>query len=165
MGTENIFAIPAAEAKTNSAPRVLVVDDDISTHRLTVTVLVDAGYDVESAQDGAAGWEMLQAKDYDLIITNNHMPRMTGIEMIAKIRSTRLAAAIIMTTEILPTNVFAHNPWLKPNAWLKRPFSKDELVGTVKKVLFQAGNRKQFFEGVRQSAERMNSQAGSLKRW
>ena len=155
MGTENAFVIPATETKTNSAPRVLVVDDDISTHRFTVAVLVHADYKVESATEGAAGWQMIQASGYDLIVTNNHMPKMTGMEMIAKIRSARMTAAIIMTTAILPLNVFAHNPWLKPEALLKRPFSREELLDTVKNVLSQAGNRKQFFKGVRQSAEGM----------
>jgi len=42
-------------------------------------------------QDGAAGWESLQTYDYDLVITDNKMPRMTGVEMIGKLRSANMA--------------------------------------------------------------------------
>jgi DNA-binding response OmpR family regulator len=100
-----------------------------------VNVLIDAGYDVESARDGAAGWETLQAKQYDLVITDNHMPRLTGMEMIAKLRSAHMSIAIILATRTFPANIIAHNPWLKPDAALQRPCSSNDLVTAVKKIL------------------------------
>jgi DNA-binding NtrC family response regulator len=42
---------------------------------------------------------------------------------------------IIMATGHLPTNEFMRKPWLKPNATLQRPFTNDELLEAVKKVL------------------------------
>src|SRR5512140_1791192 len=107
----------------NSPHRILVVDDDSNARQLSLEVLTGAGYDVEGAEDGAAGWEALQAKSYDLVITDNKMPRMTGIEMIAKLRSARRAIPVIMATGALPIREFARKPWLKPDATLPRPFS------------------------------------------
>ena len=115
--------------------RILVVDDDSDTRQLSVDVLAGSGYDVEAVLDGAAGWEALQVNRYDLIITDNKMPRMTGIEMIEKLRSARMAVPVIMATGDLPTHEFARKPWLKPDAMLERPFSNDDLLETVKKVL------------------------------
>jgi DNA-binding response OmpR family regulator len=135
MGIEVVSAIALAGAKTNSPRRILVVDDDNETRQLSVDALVDAGYDVESARDGAAGWEALQVKDYDLVITDNHMPRLTGMEMIAKLRFARRSVSIILATRTFPANIIAHNPWLKPDASLQTPCSNDDLVATVKKIL------------------------------
>ena len=135
MGKEITSTIASAGVKTNSPQRILVVDDDNDTRQLCVKVLVDAGYDVDSTRDGAAGWKALQVKDYDLVITDNHMPRLTGMEMIAKLRSAHMQVPIILATRIFPANIIAHNPWLRPDASLQRPCSQDDLVATAKKIL------------------------------
>jgi DNA-binding response OmpR family regulator len=119
----------------NSAHRILVVDDDSDTRQLSVDILADSGYDVDAVMDGAAGWEALQASRYDLAITDNKMPRMTGVEMIEKLRSARMTLPVIMATGQLPLNEFARKPWLKPTATLQRPFTNDDLLEAVKKVL------------------------------
>jgi DNA-binding response OmpR family regulator len=120
--------------------RILVVDDDSDTRQLSVDVLVGSGYDVDAVIDGAAGWEALQTSSYDLTITDNKMPRMTGIELIEKLRSARMTIPVIMATGQLPMNEFARKPWLKPTATLQRPFSNDDLLEAVKKVLRPDGN-------------------------
>ena len=125
---------------TNSPKRILVVDDDSDTRQLSVDVLVGSGYDVDAVIDGAAGWEALQNASYDLAITDNKMPRMTGIEMIEKLRSARMTLPVIMATGHLPLNEFTRRPWLKPDATLQRPFSNDDLLETVQKVLRPDGN-------------------------
>jgi DNA-binding response OmpR family regulator len=112
-----------------------VVDDDNDTRQLSIDVLAGSGYDVEAAKDGADGWKALQANTYDLIITDNKMPRMTGIEMLEKLRFARMSVPVIMATGCLPTHEFVRKPWLKPEGTLERPFSNDVLLATVKKVL------------------------------
>jgi DNA-binding response OmpR family regulator len=114
---------------------ILVVDDDRDTRQLSVDVLTDSGYEVEAVADGAAGWEALKVRHYDLIITDNKMPKMTGVELIEKLRYTRVALPVIMATSQLPNHIFNLKPWLKPDATLQRPFSNDDLLALVKKVL------------------------------
>ena len=60
---------------------------------------------------------------------------MTGIELVETLHSARIKVPIIMATEHLPTHEFARKPWLKLNATLQRPFSNDDLLAIVKKVL------------------------------
>jgi DNA-binding response OmpR family regulator len=115
--------------------RILVVDDDNHLRQLSINVLTGAGYNVEGAIDGAAGWRALRTNDYDLIITDNQMPNLTGIEMIEKLRSAHMEVPIIMATGLLPMHEFTHKPWLKPDAMLQRPFSSNELLETVSNVL------------------------------
>jgi len=128
-------AIASVQDEMNSYHRILVVDDDNDVRQLSVDVLTGSGYDVEAAKDGAAGWEALQENNYDLIITDNKMPRMTGIEMLEKLRSARMTLPVIMATGNLPTHEFVRKPWLKPDATLQRPFTNDDLLEVVKKVL------------------------------
>jgi PAS domain S-box-containing protein len=120
---------------TNSPRRILLVDDDSDTRRRSLDVLAGAGYEVQAVKDGAAGWEALEAKSYDLIITDNKMPRMTGMEMIEKLRSARMGVPVILATAQAPTHDFDRKPWLKPDVTLERPFCNEDLLGAVKGVL------------------------------
>jgi DNA-binding response OmpR family regulator len=115
--------------------RILVVDDDSDTRQLSVDMLVSSDYVVDAVVDGAAAWKSLVAKHFDLVITDNNMPRMTGIELIEKLRHTRLPLPVIMATSQVPTSTFDRKPWLLPDATLQRPFSNDELLAAVRKVL------------------------------
>jgi PAS domain S-box-containing protein len=128
-----------AGIQKSSRQRVLVVDDDDQVRRLKVNLLIDAGYDVEEAADGAEGWEALQERHYDLVITDNTMPRMTGLEMIEKMCSVRMKIPIIMATVYMPTFDFARKPWLKPDIALMAPVSDDKLLTAVKKILHKGG--------------------------
>lgn len=112
-----------------------MVDDSNSVRQLKVDLLVGSGYDVEEARDGADGWEALQTGHYDLIITDNTMPRMTGVEMIEKLRSASMTVPVIMATGLLPVFVFSRKPWLKPDVALTIPFSDNDLLAAVKRIL------------------------------
>jgi CheY-like chemotaxis protein len=115
--------------------RILVVDDDSDIRQFTVDILTDSGYDVDGANDGADGWDALQASQYDLVITDNKMPRMTGMEMIEKLRAAQMTLPVILATRYLPRYELTRKPWLEPDAMLERPFSDTDLLGAVKKVL------------------------------
>ena len=125
----------ATRGHANSRRRILVVDHDSDVRQLSVDVLDGSGYDVEAVPDGVAAWEVLQAGHYDLIITENKMPGMTGIEMIEKLRSAHLTIPVILATRHLPRHEFVRKPWLLPMATLCRPFSNDDLLAAVKNNL------------------------------
>jgi DNA-binding response OmpR family regulator len=112
-----------------------VVEDDPLIRRLNSEVLTYSGYQVDAAEDGAAAWETLYASDYDLLVTDNDMPKVSGVELLKKIHATRMDLPTIMATGIMPTWAFATSPWLRPDAVLLKPYTFDELLGTVKEVL------------------------------
>lgn len=121
--------------RTTLSHRILVVDDNAHARQLHVDLLKSYGYGTEGVTDGAAGWEALQTRDYDLIITDNTMPRMTGVEMIGKLRAARMTVPVIMATGALPTLEFTRKPWLKPDVALEKPFTDDDLLAAVKSLL------------------------------
>ncbi len=94
-----------------------------------------AGYHVDTAEDGAFAWEALGTSRYDLMITDNNMPNLTGMELLKKLYASRMAMPFIMATGKLPEEEFARYPWLRPAATLLKPYTVEELLGAVKKVL------------------------------
>jgi DNA-binding response OmpR family regulator len=124
-----------SRSQAEAPPRVLVVDDDSCIRELSAQTLSFSGYRVECAEDGAAAWMVLTAGKYDLLITDQTMPNLSGVELLQKLHAAHMAVPVIMATGILPTEVFTRQPWLKPNATLIKPYTVDELLGTVREVL------------------------------
>jgi|SRR5665213_735514 len=115
--------------------RILVVDDEPDIRRLTSQALIGSGFHVDAAEDGAVAWETLQLNNYDLLITDHNMPKLTGVELVRKLRSARMALPVILATGKLPVELLSKNPSLQLAAMLPKPFSFEELLGTVKEVL------------------------------
>jgi two-component system cell cycle sensor histidine kinase/response regulator CckA len=115
--------------------RVLVVDDDVSIREVTVEMLTSSGFEVDAAADGAAGWKALQAKSYDLLITDNWMPKLTGVEMLNTLEAAGIQLPVIMATALFPREEFIRYPWLGKVTMLLKPYRANELLSTVRKVL------------------------------
>ena len=125
----------SVQSPANSSHRILVVDDDSDLRVLYTEVLARPGYHVDAAEDGAAGWEAIQANNYNLLITENEMPKLTGIELVRKLRSARMAVPVVMAAVRLPTLELVQNPPLQLAALLPKPFYISELLQTVRTVL------------------------------
>ena len=128
-------AATALHSRTRPSHRILVVDDDAHIRRLSAEALVGSGYHVDAAEDGAAAWEALQIKAFSLMITDQNMPKLTGFELLKKVHAARMALPVIMATGASPTEEFIQYPWLKPAATLLKPYTVEELLGTVREVL------------------------------
>jgi two-component system, OmpR family, KDP operon response regulator KdpE len=126
-------------ASASVPTRILLVDDDPLTRHLYTKVLSRFGYQTETAEDGAAAWEVLQANGFGLLITDNNMPGFSGIELVKKVRSARLALPVILVSGNSPAAELDRYPWLQPVATLAKPFTSAELLGKVKSVLRESG--------------------------
>ena len=134
--TSRAGAPAGARTRSRAAPsnRILLVDDDTDIRLLGADLLFHSGYQVDTAEDGESGWEALQAKSYDLLITDNKMPKVSGLELVKKLRSARMALPVILASGAMPEEL-NRLPWLQLAATLWKPFTPGELLGTVKKVL------------------------------
>jgi DNA-binding response OmpR family regulator len=113
-----------------------VVDDDSDIRLLYTCALTHPGCHVDAAADGDAGWEALQANRYNLMITEYAMPKLTGIELVRKLRAARMAMPVVMAAGRLPTWELAQDPSLQLAAVLPKPFYISELLATVRAVLY-----------------------------
>jgi DNA-binding response OmpR family regulator len=125
----------SSHREPNLRQRILVVEDDAAIRELNTGVLARFGYQVDAAEDGAAAWDALQLINYDLVVTDNQMPRVTGVELIKKMQDAHMDLPVIMATGTLPDEEFAHYPCLQPAVMLLKPYTYPELLDAVKAVL------------------------------
>ena len=121
--------------RLNFRRRILVVDDDQDILRLDMEALACSGYKADAAADGAAAWDVLQLNGYDLLVTDYNMPRMSGIELIQKLHAARMTLPVILVSGTIPIEKLKRHPWLQIDATLLKPYTADELLATVEKVL------------------------------
>ncbi len=76
---------PAA-VETPERRSILVAEDSITARALLKNILESAGYDVKTAVDGAEALALLRSEEFDLLISDVDMPRMSGFELTAKVR-------------------------------------------------------------------------------
>ena len=132
---KKVVAVAAQNRAPSPARHILLVDDNIPLLKLNAEVLTGSGYIVDTAADGADAWQALRDINYDLLITDHKMPRLTGLELIKKLRSESKTLPIILASGMLPTEELKQHPWLHIDALLPKPFTIASLLGAVREVL------------------------------
>lgn len=123
-------------------PQILICDDEVHILRATEFKLRRAGYDVVTAYDGQQAWELIQARRPDLLITDYQMPRLSGSELIKRVRSSDQTSdlPIILLTgkemELSREEVLEQWGVL---AMLGKPFSPRELLQIVQAAVPVSG--------------------------
>ena len=114
--------------------RLLIIDDEANMRHMLSTVLKKAGYQVETAADGAKGLEMIQQSPYDFILCDIKMPIMDGMEFLKLSRDRLGSATVIMMSAYgsIDTAIDA----MKSGAYdyISKPFKTDEVYLTLKKA-------------------------------
>jgi len=131
------------QSETHPTGRILVVDDEPNILLVMTCMLGRSGYDVDSAEDGADAWEALQAKHYDLLVTDNNMPKVSGIELLQRLHANREAMPVLMVTGTLSKEEFTQFPWHQPFATLLKPFSIAQLLEKVQAFLPVGGGARE----------------------
>lgn len=137
-----------SRCQRNAPKRILVVDDDELIRQVNADMLSRFGYDTETAEDGAAAWEALQDNVYDLLITDNNMPKVSGVELVKKLRSAHMTLPVVLVSGTIPMEAMNRNSSLQLAAMLVKPFTMDELLVTVEKVFFAADSAREQSEPI-----------------
>lgn len=125
---------PAEQARR----RVLVVDDSITTRTLEQSVLEAAGYDVVTAVDGAAAWQLLQEERVELVVADVEMPRMDGFALCEAIRASRRLGElpVVLVTALEAPEHRARGLEAGADAYLpKSSFDQEVLLDTIRQLL------------------------------
>ena len=116
---------------------ILAVDDSASVRQMVCFTLRAAGYDVTEAVDGMEGLEKARRKGFNLVLTDQNMPRMDGLTLIKNLRTLpqhRGTPALMLTTESSDA-MKAQGKAVGATGWLVKPFDPAKLVEVVKKVI------------------------------
>jgi two-component system, cell cycle sensor histidine kinase and response regulator CckA len=116
-----------------SPPTVLVVEDEESVRRMCARVLEGEGYRVLTAGDGLQALDLLESDgaDIQLVITDLQMPRMSGLQLSARLASSRTALPVMFISGYnleRPTD----------RRILAKPFKPSDLVAVVQSMLAES---------------------------
>lgn len=118
----------------NSNITVLVVDDEPINRRVLQNHLNVAGYKVVEANNGKEALDLLQKRNFDLILLDIMMPNMSGYEVCEKIRKTYSSSElpiVLLTAKNRVSDLVAGFN-VGANDYLTKPFSKNELLSRIK---------------------------------
>ncbi len=116
------------------AKTVLTVDDSASIRQMVSFTLKSAGYEVVEAVDGMDGLEKAKGKSFNLVLTDQNMPRMDGLSLIKSLRGMpgyRTVPILMLTTESSDT-MKSQGRAAGATGWLVKPFDPQKLIGTVR---------------------------------
>ncbi len=120
-----------SQAKT----RILIVDDAGPVVVLCVNVLQALGYAVKGANRGETAVELLRKERFDLMVLDYKMPGMTGFDVFQQAKALYPDIAVVLVTGHGTPEVVTEANRMGFDSILLKPFTSDELRGTVEKVL------------------------------
>ncbi|MDP2154134.1 MAG: sigma-54 dependent transcriptional regulator [Methylotenera sp.] len=120
---------------SDSIKYILAVDDEPSMLRLLEISLRQAGYQPLTARDGREALEVIQAQKVDCVVTDLHMPRMDGLQLLKEIRKTDAELPVIIVTA--QGEIKSAIEAMKSGAsdYILRPFDLEELELAIKRAL------------------------------
>ena len=111
--------------------KVLVVDDRREVRAWIAEVLLEQAYDVRTAQCGLEALDQMAVWTPDVVLTDIHMPRMNGLELMLRIRQAQRETAIIAMSEMETARDAAVATQLGADRFLLKPFSRGELLAAI----------------------------------
>ena len=112
------------------------MDDSKSLRQMVSFTLRCAGYDVIEAENGAEALEIAKAGHFNLVLTDQNMPRMDGLTLVRSLRALpayRTAPILMLTTES-SDEMKALGRAAGATGWIVKPFNPDRLVEIIRKV-------------------------------
>ncbi len=118
--------------------RILVCEDNTALSGVICFNLVRAGFEVTSVVNGRAALESLQKQSFDLVLSDQQMPMMTGIQLCESMRQMpahRRTPFILLTAKCMEIDFLKLQQSLGVSVALPKPFSPSELVSCIEQAL------------------------------
>jgi len=139
MIEETSFAERVPPLASGPHRAILVVEDDFRLRDIYGRVLRHAGYQVSSVGNGEAGWLQLCGKHFDLLITDNEMAGLTGLDLVRRIRRQAPELPIMMISGALPWAAKDFIVLMTPGSTLEKPFPIATLLKDVATLIETLG--------------------------
>jgi DNA-binding response OmpR family regulator len=119
-------------SQVSDKKRILVADDSETIRALLQTALESAGYEVDMAKDGLSAHELGTTGDYDLIILDQLMPGLLGLDVISRWRDEGLEAPVLMLTGVDDDRTAVESFDLGAVDYVRKPFRITELMARIR---------------------------------
>ncbi len=120
--------------------KLLVVEDEMKVVTFLKKGLEENKYDVDVAYDGLAGRQLALEKNYDLVVLDLNLPKMSGYEVCSSLRKSGMRVPVLMLTAFGTTEdkVMGFNSGA--DDYLVKPFEFSELLARIKAIINRASN-------------------------
>lgn len=139
--------------------RLLWVDDEIELLKAHILFLENKGYELITVSNGADAIEQCRVQTFDLILLDEMMPGLSGLETLQKIKEIQPATPIVMCTKSEEENIMEQAIGSKIADYLIKPVNPSQILLTLKKNI----HRKEIMTEVTQSGYRQNFQDIALQ--
>lgn len=114
---------------------ILVADDEAVILKIIKEELISEGYRVDTASDGEEASIKVKEKEYDLLILDNKMPKMNGIDVLKEVKNFNPKIIVIMMTAFGTINNAVEAMKLGAYDYITKPFENNDLLYKVKQAL------------------------------
>jgi DNA-binding response OmpR family regulator len=126
-----ILSNKAGCEKEKIAMKILVIEDEVKVAQLIMKGLQQSGFEVELAFDGEQGYEKILEGQFDLILLDLMLPKISGWDLIPRIRECKPTIPIIALTAKATVEDRVHGLNLGCDDYLIKPFSFAELLARI----------------------------------
>jgi signal transduction histidine kinase len=135
LDDDTLRALMATHGVGQTLTRGILIVDDERPNLVVLGTVLDADYQIHEATSGAAALELAKTVDLDLVITDQRMPEMTGVELLEKLRAIKpdLAGIVVTGYTDPPAIISAIN---KANVFrfVKKPWQAEEILEVVRQA-------------------------------
>lgn len=112
--------------------RVLLVEDEQGIAQFITQGLKEAGYSIDSAEDGQEGQNFVDSYEYDIIILDIILPKISGLELLANIRSAKILTPVLLLTARDTVEDRVQGLDIGADDYLVKPFAFSELLARLR---------------------------------
>lgn len=112
--------------------KILVADDSETIRSLLQTALENAGYEVDTAESGPETYEMGRDEKYDLVILDQLMPGLLGLEVVERWRADQNAVPVLMLTGVDDDRTAVESLDSGVVDFVRKPFRMPELLARIR---------------------------------
>ncbi|CAL2103683.1 Transcriptional regulatory protein ZraR [Tenacibaculum sp. 190130A14a] len=117
--------------------KILIIEDEAAIRRVLKKIISEENdaYEVEEAEDGLAGIEMIKDKDYDLVLCDIKMPKMDGVEVLEKAKKLKPEVPMVMISGHGDLDTAVNTMRLGAFDYISKPPDLNRLLNTVRNAL------------------------------
>jgi DNA-binding response OmpR family regulator len=114
--------------------KILIVEDEGRMAELLRKGLTEEGHNAVCAHDGAEGWELATSYEFDIIVLDVMMPKLSGYDLAKRLRAEKIRTPILMLTAKDSVPDIVRGLDVGADDYMTKPFSFDELLARLRAV-------------------------------
>lgn len=129
MGTAVLVGFPLPKRKHSVHRRkIMLIDDEKDYRESTAELLSLQGYEVEQAENGFEALKKLKQKDFDIVLSDLKMPRLSGNDLLKRIKARN------KNTKVIFISGYSNEKAIKADGWLRKPCLLEDISEAIRKT-------------------------------